>query len=90
MIAAPQGFRRTLVLERSLPGRSSRDPGLTNCLRNRGKSLVILPAQVLHTPSVVCIVTLTGKYLNGRNCSAEADTQHRSLAAGSGRPGGAV
>ena len=38
MIAAPQGFRRTLVLERSLPGRSSRDPGLTNCLRNRGKS----------------------------------------------------
>ena len=38
MIVAPQGFRRTLVLETSLPGSSSRDPGLTNRLRNRGRS----------------------------------------------------
>jgi len=38
MIAAPRGFRRTLVLHRSLPGLSSRDPGLTHCLRNRGRS----------------------------------------------------
>ena len=42
MIAALQGFRRTLVLERSLPGLSSRDPGLTNCLRNRGRSAGLL------------------------------------------------
>lgn len=40
MIAAPQGFRRTLVLESSIPGRSSREPGLTNRLRNRGKSKI--------------------------------------------------
>ena len=33
---APQGFRRTVVLRRSLPGRSSRDPGLTNCPPTRG------------------------------------------------------
>ncbi len=39
MSAAPQDFRRTLVLERSLPGTSSRDPGLTNRLRNRGRSM---------------------------------------------------
>lgn len=38
MIAAPRDFRRTLVLHRSLPGLSSRDPGLTHCLRNRGRS----------------------------------------------------
>ena len=35
---APRGFRRTVVLERSLPGLSSRDPGLTNRPLNRGKS----------------------------------------------------
>ncbi len=38
MIAAPRGFRRTRVLERALPGLLSRDPGLTNCLRNQGRS----------------------------------------------------
>ena len=35
---APQGFRRTAMLRRSLPGRSSRDPGLTNCPPTRGKT----------------------------------------------------
>ena len=34
---APQGFRRTARLRRSLPGSSSRDPGLTNCPPDRGK-----------------------------------------------------
>ena len=37
---APRGFRRTVVLRRSLPGRSSRDPGLTTCPPNRDKSVV--------------------------------------------------
>ena len=39
MSEAPQGFRRTVVLKRFLPGTSSRDPGLTNCPPNRGKSV---------------------------------------------------
>ena len=36
--AAPQGFRRTAELRRFRPGRSSRDPGLTNCPPIRGNS----------------------------------------------------
>ena len=36
---APQGFRRTAGLRRSLHGSSSRDPGLTNCPPDRGNSL---------------------------------------------------
>ena len=36
--AAPQGFRRTVVLKRFLPGSSSRDPSLTTRPPNRGKS----------------------------------------------------
>ena len=39
---APQGFRRTAGMERSLPRRSSRDPGLTNCSPNRGNSVSCL------------------------------------------------
>lgn len=36
--AAPQGFRRTVVLKSSLAERSSRDPALTNRPPNPGNS----------------------------------------------------
>ena len=39
-LAAPQGFRRTVVLKSSLAERSSRDPALTNRPPNQGNSEV--------------------------------------------------